>query len=1019
MSSQAAVDLKAVVARLCNRGAPGRTEATVQSDIRLLLIASGLNISEDDMLDVTLEAPVGDHRRIDIEIGRTVIEVKKSFASGATLDDATSQLEGYVAERCRQLGQRYVGIVTDGQDWHLFHPVADGLSLVSTHRVDPASAEPEPLITWLASVLFTQQQVTPTRAAISNRLGTDSPGHELERATLRAMYDANRSNPEIQVKRELWAKLLTTALGTQFTDDEDDLFVEHTLLVATAECVAHAVLDYPITQLTPSNLLRGELFAQQSQIYGVVDHDFFDWPLNCGESGRIWISALARRLQQFDWSNVTHDVMKTIYESVIGVDTRKRLGEYYTPDFLAESMIEEVVTDPLQMTVLDPSCGSGTFLFHAVRKYLETAESAGMANGDAVAGVAKTVFGVDVHPVAVTLARVTYLLAIGTERLAAPDRRPLRIPVFLGDALQWGQRGDIFASETLNVNTGDGAHLFADQLRFPQGLLNDADRFDALVSDLAEMATTREPSSRPTVFASIANRHRLSEGDAVIVRATFEAMCRLHDERRDHIWGYYVRNLARPAWLALSDNRCDVLIGNPPWLAYRHMTESMKNIFREMSTTRGLWSGKHVATHQDLADLFVVRAVEQYLTDGGRLAFVMPAGVLTRAQSDGLRSGKYPLGKGANVHIKWQMPWDLSDISHTFFPRTACVMFGTRSHEHRKLAPQFERWSGKLRDPTRSWDSIRSSLSRSVQDVPADDANSHTSPYKPLFRNGANIYPRLLTTIRADVVPPLGVGSGRRSVRSDRGIYAKYAWKTLPDLQGVVEDGFVFPLLMGESVLPFMQRTAIETLLPFDGHEMMTDAEIDAHEGYGRWWHSAKSLWNEHRSSALSLQDSLDHYSKLTSQYPLASQRIVYAVSGMHVTACRVLDDEALVEHQLNWAPMSSVDEGQYLCTILNSASVTKAVEPFMVSGKGGGRHIGTHLWKLPIPAFDAEDDLHRHLASLGAKAEQFVAGLEIPAMKAHGRMRARVRESIASNDLGPQIEDAVSRLLTSNSNAS
>ena len=485
--------------------------------------------------------------------------------------------------------------------------------------------------------------------------------------------------------------------------------------------------------------------------------------------------------------------MKTIYESVIGVDTRKRLGEYYTPDFLAESMIEEVVTDPLQMTVLDPSCGSGTFLFHAVRKYLEAAESASMPNGDAVAGVAKTVFGVDVHPVAVTLARVTYLLAIGTERLAAPDRRPLRIPVFLGDALQWGQRGDIFASETLNVNTGDGAHLFADQLRFPQGLLNDADRFDALVSDLAEMATTREPSSRPTVFASIANRHSLSEGDAVIVRATFEAMCRLHDERRDHIWGYYVRNLARPAWLALPDNRCDVLIGNPPWLAYRHMTESMKSIFREMSTTRGLWSGKHVATHQDLADLFVVRAVEQYLTDGGRLAFVMPAGVLTRTQSDGLRSGKYPFAKGDNVYIGWEMPWDLSPISHTFFPRTACVMFGTRSLEHRKLSSRAERWSGRLRDPTRSWDSIRTSLSRSVQDIRASDATPQTSPYKSLFRNGANIYPRLLTTIRPDSVPPLGVGSGRRAVRSDRGVYAKYAWKILPELRGVVEERFVEP----------------------------------------------------------------------------------------------------------------------------------------------------------------------------------------------------------------------------------
>ena len=150
--------------------------------------------------------------------------------------------------------------------------------------------------------------------------------------------------------------------------------------------------------------------------------------------------SLARRLEQFDWGVVTHDVMKTIYEAVIPVETRRRLGEYYTPDFLAEAIIETVVTDPLAETIMDPSCGSGTFLFHAVRRYLAAADQAGMSNGDAVAGVSAHVFGVDVHSVAVTLARVTYLLAIGTERLAAPDRRPLRVPVFLGDSVQGSKR---------------------------------------------------------------------------------------------------------------------------------------------------------------------------------------------------------------------------------------------------------------------------------------------------------------------------------------------------------------------------------------------------------------------------------------------------------------------------------------------------------------------------------------------------------------------------------------------------
>jgi CheY-like chemotaxis protein len=89
-----------------------------------------------------------------------------------------------------------------------------------------------------------------------------------------------------------------------------------------------------------------------------------------------------------------------------------------------------------------------------------------------------------------------------------------------------------------------------------------------------------------------------------------ETMCRLHDEGRDHIWGYYIRNLARPEWLAQKDNRADVLIGNPPWLSYRFMPAEMQKLFREMSDARRLWTGAKVATHQDLSALFVARAVE-------------------------------------------------------------------------------------------------------------------------------------------------------------------------------------------------------------------------------------------------------------------------------------------------------------------------------------------------------------------------------------------------------------------------
>ena len=48
---------------------------------------------------------------------------------------------------------------------------------------------------------------------------------------------------------------------------------------------------------------------------------------------------------------------------------------------------------------------------------------------------AARVRGLDVHPVAVIIARVTWLLALGD---AVREREgPLHVPVYLGDAMQW------------------------------------------------------------------------------------------------------------------------------------------------------------------------------------------------------------------------------------------------------------------------------------------------------------------------------------------------------------------------------------------------------------------------------------------------------------------------------------------------------------------------------------------------------------------------------------------------------
>ncbi|MEZ4406148.1 MAG: N-6 DNA methylase [Polyangiales bacterium] len=640
-----------LVGRLVDRdgaaATPPRTEATVQADVRQLLLTAPFDLDEAKV--VTLEAQVGNRRRIDVEVGATVIEVKKDLRVGNVLADAITQLEGYVADRERERGGRYVGVLTDGAEWRCYHLATGRLVEVSSLLLSASRPDAKALLSWLDGVLATATGLKPTPEAIEEKLGAASSAHRLDLATLSALYAAHHDAPEVRTKRALWARLLATALGTQFSDD-DALFIEHTLLVNSAEIIAHAVLGLPVATVAPASLLSGAKF-DESGIYGVVEADFFDWVVAV-PGGDGFVRALARRLARFEWAEVDRDVLKVLYESVILAEKRKQLGEYYTPDWLAQQVVEAVVTEPLTQRALDPSCGSGTFLFHAVRRYLRAAEEAGVALPDMLRGVTRHVLGMDLHPVAVTFARVTYVLAIGRARLTSPQRGPLHVPVYLGDSMLWRRdpkdllsaTGDLKVAIDDQVRPGAAHALVPTQLNlggagfeqafnFPGPLLKDAGRFDQIVAELAKRASSRTPRSPVPSLRGVFQRLAVPEDQQPALTTTFQTLCRLHDEGRDHIWGYYIRNMARPEWLARAENHVDALIGNPPWLSYRFMPASMQRRFRELSEARRLWSGGKVATQQDLSTLFIARVVQLYLKDEGRFGFVTPDAVPRRPRS--------------------------------------------------------------------------------------------------------------------------------------------------------------------------------------------------------------------------------------------------------------------------------------------------------------------------------------------------------------------------------------------------
>jgi N-6 DNA Methylase len=682
--------LRELFSRLVKRD-DRRTEAEIQADVRQFILSAPFELQEDDLV-VSLEAAVGDRRRIDVEVGSTVIEVKRDLRREKPKREAEEQLSGYVEFRMKQTGQRYVGVLTDGTEWACYNLVDGKLREVSSGVLDDVPNDTERLVVWLEGVLATATGLAPTAQNIEARLGAGSSSYALDRATLSALYERNQNRPTVRMKRTLWSRLLTSALGTQF-EDTDSLFLEHTLLVNTAEIIAHAVLGINVESVSPSGLLAGDKF-DESGIHGVVEPDFFDWVIEV-EGGEVFIRTLAKRLARFEWTAVEQDVLKVLYESIIGAETRKRLGEYYTPDWLADVIVAETITDPLNTRILDAACGSGTFLFHAFRLVIAAGEKEGFSVGELIERVTRQVIGMDLHPVAVTLARVTYLLAIGRQRLTDPKRGEIQIPVYLGDSVQWQeQNSDLWAAGNLIIRADDKRELFGSDLSFPDGLLDDANNFDQLVNELASRASRRSVGTPIPSLNAVFSRLAIPAKFRSTIEGTFKTMCRLHDEGRDHIWGYYVRNMARPLWLSREQNRVDVLVGNPPWLAYRHMTPEMQEAFRSMSEARGLWAGAEIATHQDLSALFAVRACELYLGKGGRFGLVLPNAAIDREHYAAFRSGDYG-GGSSEVAIAFDNSWDLRRLRPHFFPRAASVVFGTRTEISHHTTNNNATWSGR------------------------------------------------------------------------------------------------------------------------------------------------------------------------------------------------------------------------------------------------------------------------------------------------------------------------------------
>src|SRR5205823_5922511 len=122
-----------------------------------------------------------------------------------------------------------------------------------------------------------------------------------------------------------------------------------------------------------------------------------------------------------------------LYQYLVPKGIRHDLGEFYTPDWLAEYVLRRAGYDgDPSRRVLDPACGSGTFLVEALKIARERAE-AEQTDVDFVELVARQFAGFDINPLAAMATKANLILALAAE--LEGDARPIRLPVYLADAI--------------------------------------------------------------------------------------------------------------------------------------------------------------------------------------------------------------------------------------------------------------------------------------------------------------------------------------------------------------------------------------------------------------------------------------------------------------------------------------------------------------------------------------------------------------------------------------------------------
>jgi SAM-dependent methyltransferase len=383
-------------------------------------------------------------------------------------------------------------------------------------------------------------------------------------------------------------------------------------------------------------------------------------------------------MYNLDLLYLTTDMFREVYQSILPPEVRKSLGEFYTSDEVVNEVLDSagLNADTIRelydrwrsgagdTLILDPACGSGSFLVNIVKRIFNSLE--GRPLGDIIRFIESNVVGIDINPFAVEMAKLNLIIAIAGEMIKRGGVYiPFELRVYWADSLSRPRREQsVYKYNTLTIKIPALQKIVGEDsisIPFCTGVE------PVMILDEAVKYVTSGKSFADFIQGAIEELEKgcgsLQKKNIVVsgLEKMYNTLKAIYDSGNSRVINL-LRNIIAVQALV---GKCSYVVGNPPWVRIHNLDKNVLNYLRENYEWVKKKGGKGqseesiafnpkfkktkipFAEQIDYSVVFVERGLE-FLKEGGVLSYVITSKVAKATYAGKMREDlvrKYTLLK--------------------------------------------------------------------------------------------------------------------------------------------------------------------------------------------------------------------------------------------------------------------------------------------------------------------------------------------------------------------------------------